>query len=82
MDQSIHSTTAENQPGATVMESAAALTPSSAADIQTWLVSRLADALQVEPGEIDVRLPFINYGLESIIIFTLTGDLAGGVRGG
>ena len=50
--------------------------PPNAAAIQAWMVARLAEALQVDPGAIDVQLPLTSYGLESITVFTLTGDLA------
>lgn len=44
--------------------------------IQAWMVSRVAETLQVEPCTVDIRQPFTSYGLESIAAFTLTGDLA------
>lgn len=44
--------------------------------IQAWVVSKVAEALHMKPGDIDVQLPFTAYGLESIFVFTLTGDLA------
>jgi oxalate---CoA ligase len=45
-------------------------------DIQAWLVSRVAEALEIEAGGLDVRLPLTSYGLESIDAFTIAGDLA------
>src|SRR5438477_9688451 len=43
--------------------------------IQTWLVSRLSQVLQVEPGAIDIHEPFANYGLTSVDAVGLSGDL-------
>ena len=40
------------------------------------MVAKLAEALQVEESAIDTGLPLTGYGLESITVFTLTGDLA------
>lgn len=43
--------------------------------IQKWLVTQLAEALRVDPAEIDVREPFASYGLSSISSISLTADL-------
>ncbi len=48
----------------------------SAQEIQDWITSKLAAELQVEPSTIDVQQPFVGFGIDSIAIFTLTGDLA------
>ncbi|HWO43960.1 MAG TPA: acyl carrier protein [Candidatus Eisenbacteria bacterium] len=45
-------------------------------DIQAWIIARLAEELKVPPGDIDVRLPFTQFGLDSIVAFMLTGELA------
>lgn len=37
----------------------------TAADIQEWMVSKLAELLKVGTDEIDVELPLENYGLDS-----------------
>ncbi len=37
----------------------------TAEEIQTWLVSHIAEQLGVEPKDIDVRQPLDSYGLES-----------------
>jgi thioesterase domain-containing protein/acyl carrier protein len=50
--------------------------PRTAETIQAWMVARLAAEMQVPESEIDIELPFTDYGLESITVFTLTGDLA------
>lgn len=39
-------------------------------------MENLAAQLQVAPETIDPKQPFMELGLESIAIFTLTGDLA------
>lgn len=38
----------------------------SAEDIQDWLAAQIAKQLAVEPDEIDIRLPFESYGLDSV----------------
>ncbi len=44
--------------------------------IQAWIVWKIAEQLRVEEGEIDVRSSLMSFGLDSIAMFTLTGDLA------
>jgi acyl carrier protein len=44
--------------------------------IQNFIVSRLAEELNIDPTEVDVRLPFTSFGLDSIVAFNITGDLA------
>lgn len=48
----------------------------SAQEIQDWITSKLAVELQVESNIIDINQPFAGFGVDSIAIFTLTGDLA------
>ena len=43
--------------------------------IQDWLVSRLSGVLGFEPQDIDIREPFISYGLTSLDAVGLSGDL-------
>ena len=43
--------------------------------IQTWLVTRLAEQLDVPPEEIDIRQDFTEYGLNSIEAVNLSGGL-------
>lgn len=47
----------------------------SVEDIQTWFVSKLAEELGLKPDEIDVHEPFASYGLDSMTMVTLSGDL-------
>lgn len=44
-------------------------------EIQTWLVSRLARQLNIEPNEVDIQEEFTNYGLNSIEAINLVGEL-------
>lgn len=43
--------------------------------IQAWLVSHLIEQLGIAPQEIDMCAPFDSYGLDSMIIVSLTGEL-------
>jgi acyl carrier protein len=47
----------------------------SAIDIQAWLVSYLAELLEIELSEVDVTIPFDRYGLDSSAAMGLVGDL-------
>ena len=47
----------------------------SAAEIQAWMSSYLAQLLALEPDEINVKIPFDRYGLDSSVAVGLTGDL-------
>lgn len=47
----------------------------SVTEIQAWLVSYIADLLEIESDEVDVTIPFDRYGLDSSAIISLTGDL-------
>lgn len=47
----------------------------SAVNIQTWLASYLAHLLEVEPNEVDIKIPFERYGLDSAAVIGLTGDM-------
>ncbi len=44
-------------------------------DIQMWLVSYLADFLEVSVNDIDIHASFDSYGLDSVTVFGMTGDL-------
>lgn len=43
--------------------------------IQAWLVSRLAEQLEINSNQIDVTIPFEQYGVDSLTAVSLTGDL-------
>jgi acyl transferase domain-containing protein/acyl carrier protein len=44
-------------------------------EIQDWLITHIAELLDVSPETIDIREPFANYGLSSLDVVTLSGDL-------
>ena len=46
-----------------------------AADVQGWLIAYLADLLDMQPNEIEVKVPFERYGLSSAEGAVLIGDL-------
>jgi acyl carrier protein len=46
-----------------------------ASEIQAWMVSYLADLLEVDPDELNVTIPFDRYGLDSSVAVGMTGDL-------
>ncbi len=43
--------------------------------IQAWLVSYLAELLEIEPSEVDETIPFDRYGLDSSSTMSMTADL-------
>lgn len=47
----------------------------SAAKIQAWLVSYLAEVLEIDPDEIESTVSFNRYGLNSSAAVVLIGDL-------
>lgn len=49
--------------------------PITAAAIKAWLVSYLAEMLEIEPEEVDITLEFNDYGLDSSAAVGITGDL-------
>jgi 8-amino-7-oxononanoate synthase len=56
--------------------SARAFQPSfSEAEIASWLVDRLAQLLELDPGEIDRQQDLTDYGLSSVDALNLSGDL-------
>ena len=48
---------------------------SKAEAIQGWLIDKLAEVLEIEPNQIDVRQDFEEYGLDSAEAINLSGDL-------
>ena len=49
--------------------------PPSAAEIQAWIASYLAQLLEIDQDEVDVTIPFDQYGLDSSAAVGMTGDL-------
>ncbi|WP_199336930.1 acyl carrier protein [Oscillatoria sp. FACHB-1407] len=47
----------------------------TAAEIQEWIVSYLADLLEIESEDVNVTIPFDRYGLDSSVAVGMTGDL-------
>ncbi|GET44091.1 acyl carrier protein [Microseira wollei] len=47
----------------------------TAAEIQAWIVSYLAQLLEINPDEVDTAIPFDQYGLDSSAAVGMTGDL-------
>ncbi|MBI2893618.1 MAG: SDR family NAD(P)-dependent oxidoreductase [Deltaproteobacteria bacterium] len=47
----------------------------SAAAVRAWLIERVAERLEVEPGRIDPRTPFASLGLASRDAVSLSGEL-------
>jgi acyl carrier protein len=45
-------------------------------ELQDWLVSYLAELLDIELAEIDMTVTFDRYGLDSSAAIAMTGDLA------
>ncbi|MCC5632398.1 acyl carrier protein [Nostoc sphaeroides CHAB 2801] len=43
----------------------------TAEDIQAWLVNQIAQELGVKPDEINIRLPFDSYGLDSVLAIAI-----------
>lgn len=49
--------------------------PPTATEIQAWIVSYLAQLLDIDPDEVNVTIPFDHYGLDSSAAVGMTGDL-------
>ena len=49
--------------------------PLTEEEIQAWIVSYLAQVLEISPNEVNVTIPFDRYGLDSSVAVGLTGDL-------
>ena len=43
--------------------------------IEEWLVSYLAETLEIDKNEVDIKVPFTRYGLDSSSAVVMTGDL-------
>lgn len=50
-------------------------TAESVAEIEGWLVAKIAGLTKVSPEEVDIDEPFANFGLNSIDAVSLSGDL-------
>jgi acyl carrier protein len=47
----------------------------SVTEIQAWIVAYLAELLGVDSDELDVKIPFDRYGLDSLAAIGMTGEL-------
>ena len=45
------------------------------AEIQAWLVDRLAQALKIDPAIINIKVQFDQYGVDSLAAVNLVGEL-------
>jgi acyl transferase domain-containing protein/acyl-CoA synthetase (AMP-forming)/AMP-acid ligase II/acyl carrier protein len=45
------------------------------AAIQSWLVTRIAERLHINPRDLDSQIPLAHYGMDSVQAVSLTGDL-------
>ncbi len=43
--------------------------------IQSWLIRRLADELEISTGEVDPSVSFERYGVDSVSAASMVGDL-------
>ncbi len=49
--------------------------PPDKSQIQAWLISQLAQKLEIDANQIDITLPFESYGLDSESAVVLSGEL-------
>jgi acyl carrier protein len=49
--------------------------PRSEADVQQWLLKHIAQAAKIDEGEVDINRSFAEFGLDSMQLFELAGDL-------
>jgi acyl carrier protein len=47
----------------------------TAEEIQSWMISQIADELEVAPSEVNVTTPFADYGMDSVAVLCIVGDL-------
>jgi acyl carrier protein len=50
--------------------------PLSSREIESWLISYLANLLNLPEAEVDRTIPFEQFGLDSAAAVAMTGDLA------
>jgi acyl carrier protein len=64
-----------DKPADIAPESAVAPPNLTARQIEQWLIEHIAGLRQLELHQIDVRRPFVEYGLDSLAAMILMGDL-------
>jgi acyl carrier protein len=47
----------------------------TAAEIENWLIRRIASIAEIEPGEVDLQEAFSYYGLDSVAAIGLSAEL-------
>ena len=52
-----------------------AVGPVTDASLQEWLVTQIAAIAQIQPEDVDVDRPFAEFGMDSMQLFQLSGDL-------
>jgi acyl carrier protein len=50
-------------------------TLTNATEIETWMISYIAEVIEVDPSKVDVKVPFDRYGLDSSVAIALTNEL-------
>jgi acyl carrier protein len=49
--------------------------PITEASVQEWLVTHIAAVAQIRPEDVDIDRPFAEFGMDSMQLFQLSGDL-------
>lgn len=49
--------------------------PVTEASLQEWLVTHIAAIAQVDSADVDIERPFAEFGMDSMQLFQLSGDL-------
>ncbi len=49
--------------------------PITEASIQQWLITHIAAIAQIRPEDVDADRPFAEFGMDSMQLFQLSGDL-------
>lgn len=49
--------------------------PITEASVQEWLITHIAAVAQIRPEDVDIDRPFAEFGMDSMQLFQLSGDL-------
>ena len=49
--------------------------PITEASVQEWLITHIAAVAQINPQDVDLDRPFAEFGMDSMQLFQLSGDL-------
>jgi acyl carrier protein len=44
-------------------------------ELEDWLITQISKELEIEVDDIDIELPFANYGFDSVSVVGLSGEL-------